>query len=234
MGRYEDSAAKDDSPVPFLTLLLADVDEADNRLKADDTQSNRRILVRTFFSLVEGAMFPFRRRAIRGLQLNLWIATANAARSEQDGEDREFHQRKYKQIKDCYLELAALDEVVLRPNEDGYLTKHANRNPTIALVALTLRAYARHQRLGYDCGHRFKKTGWRYFKAATKIRNRLTHPKRLADLEVSDVEIKTLRKAMRWFADTVLDVAQAHKRGLRPATRRDFAAARRAAKKRAE
>ena len=65
-----------------------------SRLKAKDTQSNRRVLVRTFFSLVEGAMFPFRRWAIRGLQLSLSIATANAARSEMDGKDREFHQQK--------------------------------------------------------------------------------------------------------------------------------------------
>jgi hypothetical protein len=233
MGGDKDSHAKDDSPIPFLRVLLADVDEADDRLKSKDTQSNRRVLVRAFFSLVEGAMFPFRRLALHALQLSLQIATENAARSEQDGEQREFYGRKYDELKDCYLELAALDEVRLRPNDDGVLTKHPNQNPTIALVALSLRAYARYQRLGYDCDHRFKKMGWKDFKAATKIRNRLTHPKRLGDLEVSDAEINRLRKAMRWFSDTVLDVAQAHKRGLRPATRQDFAAARREAKKRA-
>jgi len=231
MGKSKDRA-EEESPVPFLKVLLADVDEADDRLKANDTKSNRRVLVRTFFSLVEGAMFPFRRWAIRGLQLSLSIATANAARSEMDGKDREFHQRRYDGLKNCYLELAALDEVRLSPNEEGCLTRRPNRNPTIAVVALSLRAYARHQRLGYDCDHRFKKTGWKYFKAAAKIRNRLTPPKELRDLEVSDAEIKTLRKAMRWFSDTVLDVAQAHKRGLRPATRQDFAAARREDRKR--
>jgi hypothetical protein len=232
MGANKGGRAKDDSPVPFLRVLLADVDEADDQLKAKDTQSNRRVLVRTFFSLVEGTMFPFRRWAIHGLQLSLQIATANAERSEQDGKHREFYGRKYDELKDSYLELAALDEVRLRPNEDGYLIKQPNRNPTIALVALSLRAYARHQRLGYDCQHRFKRAGWKYFKAATKIRNRLTHPTRLGDLKVSDAEIKTLRKAMRWFSHTVLDITQAHKRGLRPATRQDFAAARREAKKR--
>jgi hypothetical protein len=142
-------------------------------------------------------MFPFRRLAIRGLQLSLSIATTNAAGSEMDGKDREFHQRRYDGLKNCYLELAALDEVRLSPNKEGCLTRRPNRNP-----------------------------------AAAKIRNRLTHPKELRDLEVSDTEIKTLRKAMRWFSDTVLDVAQAHKRGLRPATRQDFAAARRDYRKR--
>lgn len=211
----------------FMDVLLEDVDTADDRLKSQDSQVNRRMLVRTFFALVEGSTFTFRQMAIRGLQLNLWCATVNASNAKKGDKDQGVWEEKYAEIKDCYLELAALDDVVLKPDKTGNLSEQRNSRAMIPVVALSLRAYARHQRLGYDCSHRFEESGWKDFKAAVAIRNRLTHPKRIEHLEVSDAEVKTVRQAMRWFANTVLDMAQAHKRGLRPATKKELEDARR-------
>jgi hypothetical protein len=209
----------------FFDVLLADVDAADERLKSENNDINRRTLIRAFFSLVEGSMYVFRRRAISGLQLSLWCATVNANSASESDKDYGFHKRKYDDLKGCYRELAALDDITLKPDKTGVLREGSSRSQIIPLVALSLRAFARHQRLGYDCGHRFGKSGWRDLKTAVAIRNRLTHPKQVEQLAVSDKEIKILRSAMQWFSETVLDIAQAHKRGLRAATKKDLAAA---------
>jgi hypothetical protein len=45
--------------------------------------------------------------------------------------------------------------------------------------------------------------GWPSFKASIKLRNRITHPKRLADFNVSDEEVRTLHRAVEWWSCTI-------------------------------
>jgi hypothetical protein len=42
---------------------------------------------------------------------------------------------------------------------------------------------------------------WDKFLAAQEIRNRITHPKTVAEFEVSDSEIATCKEACSWFND---------------------------------
>jgi hypothetical protein len=215
------------SPFDFTKVLLADVDTADDRLKADNSQVNRRTLVRAFFALVEGASHVFRQMAIDGLQITVWCATVNFKDRKPSDKEYAFLKKRYDDAKAAYRELAALDEIALKPDKEGHLREQANRSGMIATVALALRAYSKHQRLGYDCGHRFRRIGWKHFQASVRLRNRLTHPKKHQDLDIRDDELKRLRKAMQWWADTILDMAQAHKRGLRPATNKQLREAKR-------
>jgi hypothetical protein len=46
--------------------------------------------------------------------------------------------------------------------------------------------------------------GWSAFVAAIEVRHRITHPKRLEDLEIGDREIETIRRAAHWLAVNVL------------------------------
>lgn len=41
--------------------------------------------------------------------------------------------------------------------------------------------------------------GWRDFRSALRVRNRLTHPRTAADLDLSDAEIETIARAHRWL-----------------------------------
>ena len=45
--------------------------------------------------------------------------------------------------------------------------------------------------------------GWRSFKEALSVRNRLTHPRQLEDLDVQSNELQTLLKAFNWCHNTV-------------------------------
>lgn len=44
--------------------------------------------------------------------------------------------------------------------------------------------------------------GWESYKKAVKIRNRITHPKNISDLNISKEEMSTVREAFMWFIDT--------------------------------
>lgn len=44
--------------------------------------------------------------------------------------------------------------------------------------------------------------GWQNFQSALKVRDRLMHPKRIADLDVSDDEVRMVNHASVWFIGT--------------------------------
>lgn len=44
-------------------------------------------------------------------------------------------------------------------------------------------------------------TGWERFRAAVEIRNRITHPRKLSEVLISDDETSTARQAAIWFND---------------------------------
>ena len=45
--------------------------------------------------------------------------------------------------------------------------------------------------------------GWRSFRQAYEVRNRVTHPNRLEDLEIGDEELTSLGVASSWFLEGV-------------------------------
>lgn len=44
--------------------------------------------------------------------------------------------------------------------------------------------------------------GWDSFKKTLKVRNRLTHPKNIQDLDVSDEEIEAMKRTFAWFLNS--------------------------------
>jgi len=46
-------------------------------------------------------------------------------------------------------------------------------------------------------------SGWAALQAAVKVRDRVTHPKRVSDLDLSDEEIRRVVDAFRWFDSQV-------------------------------
>ena len=47
---------------------------------------------------------------------------------------------------------------------------------------------------------------WRAFRKAIEIRNRLMHPRELADLDVLDDELDTVVTAQKWFFGATIDL----------------------------
>ena len=50
---------------------------------------------------------------------------------------------------------------------------------------------------------------WQNFIEAQKIRNRLTHPRQIADLDINDTEIAICKSVCHWFNDLIHQCFQA-------------------------
>jgi hypothetical protein len=48
--------------------------------------------------------------------------------------------------------------------------------------------------------------GWQWFLKSLKIRNRITHPKETADLEINNDELIIIQSAGKWFLETLNDL----------------------------
>jgi hypothetical protein len=87
-------------------------------------------------------------------------------------------------------ELADDGEALIRP---ARLTLKRNLKFTFAAFAKAWRT---------RCRLELGDAGWQDFGSALKVRDRLMHPKRIADLDVSDDEVRIVNHASVWFIGT--------------------------------
>ena len=87
--------------------------------------------------------------------------------------------------------------------KDGTLEKQSLRPPFLNYTAFILRALAEESNAEPTF---FSESGWNDFKKAVEVRNRLTHPKMNADMNVSDTELTSLHEAVRWYYNAVITV----------------------------
>jgi hypothetical protein len=147
-----------------------------DELKGEESEFWRRAFVRASFSLVEGVTYGLKQVALKSQESGGVVYS-----------DEELSMLKEKSYD-------------LNDKGDAYSqTKyiHITRNIKFAFKAFA-RAFGEEYELKVD------DSGWNYFKEALEIRNRLTHPKTSADLDVSLKELRKMLLANAWFIDSYL------------------------------
>ncbi len=157
-------------------VLLDDVSATIDELMRADTQLNRRAFVRSLFALIEGGTFLLKQYA---LEINKMGITKKGV--------GHFSQAELALLQEEQYDLTDKGEVrtqqkFLRPTEN---------------VRFTFSALAKAQKLSHKPD--VSGEGWQSFKKAINIRNRITHPRRESDLEITDGELKIIRKAFAWY-----------------------------------
>jgi hypothetical protein len=66
-----------------------------------------------------------------------------------------------------------------------------------------------------DCEIRFEEAGWRDLLATLDVRDRLGHPEKPSDLDVTEAELEAARIGEAWFLDNIIAVVQTEPRGMR-------------------
>lgn len=166
-----------EAPWPGLIgALFFDVQDALSRQESHDTPTNRRGLVRTFIAGVEGLAWMYREHVLE-------IAEAMEVLDDSDRQ--------------------ALSESSFSVTEDGRVSEQRRFLSTVAMVRLITRIAMK-----YAPGMQpdFGVEGWVNLKQTIALRNRITHPKADADLEISTDEIVRAKSAFFWFADLVMGV----------------------------
>ena len=158
------------------TTLKGDVDAAVAFGKTNDNQFARRTLVRTLFAFIEGLTNQLSSVAAASAPVETGIFSAG--------------------------EVAALSEESYDVNDQGQVETRAARIPLKRRIRLAFRCYPRIH--GTSFNPEFGDQGWSALQDAVRIRDRLTHPKRDADLSVSDDDLAKLTTASEWYQDTIV------------------------------
>jgi hypothetical protein len=115
-------------------------------------------------------------------------------------------------------ELALLREEGYSLNRQGQVQARALFLSTAENVRFTLGIlYRVYRRVPHPA---FGSAGWSAFRKSLAIRNRITHPKRVADYRVSAADLETVRFALRWFGDQMARGSYGTLDGVRGSVRR--------------
>jgi hypothetical protein len=139
--------------------------------KLPKTESAERSFVRAAFAMIEGSVFNLK-------QIALALSRHGKGNFSQ-------------------AELVMLEEVSYDLDDKGITKSQIRFIPLSKNIRFAFSSAARAFGVAYEL--RVDDAGWSTFKDALLIRNRITHPKFIADLKLSDKEVQTVADAGEWF-----------------------------------
>lgn len=162
----------------FAEMLVGDVLASMQRRSERDDQSSRRDLVRTSFAAIEGLAWVFREHVIE-------VAQSTYGLDEP--------------------EVRALSEVSYHVNDKGKISQQPKFIPLVSQIRLIARIA---ERISSNACIDFSGSDWDRLRNAVGIRNRITHPKTAADLELSGADADTCLAALFWFFTQASDAME--------------------------
>lgn len=176
------SSSDDNFEQGFLSTLLQDVAASIQRHNADDTPAARRNLIRTLHTAIEGFGWAYREHVKDSAR------SVSAITQEEE---------------------LALSDVIYQVADNGKISSQPRYLSITATIRLATRLATR---LSPKFEVRFDTGEWEKFRLAIAIRNRVTHPKRAADLLIGDQDISTCLSGFFWLLDistTAMEAANA-------------------------
>jgi hypothetical protein len=170
---------RDELNKTFLGMLAHDLVVAIERAKAEQGQTSTRELIRTLFAAIEGIAWTFREH-IRSVAESMDELSP--------------------------LMAMALTEASYSVSENGKLIEQQRYVALPAMIRLTTNlAKSLCPKLDADFGG----SGWASLKRAIAIRNRITHPKSLVDLNIDATDAATAWSGLLWLLSHVEHVMRA-------------------------
>ncbi len=160
-----------------LLALLEDLERAEHDLDAKQDAYSRRNYVRNLFAMIDGTIYI--------LKHTILIAAADASDQVSIGEH------------------ALLREQSFDIKENGEVRTYKKYPKLADNLLFTKRQLEKH--FGLSLNIDLKSAEWFDFKKAIEIRNRVTHPKKLAEFDVSKDEVALARRVGHWFGTFIID-----------------------------
>ena len=180
-NRCYSSRMDDETETTFLHLLFADVARVVARTDNANSHADRRDLVRTSFAAIEGLVWVLKQRFSKTAQ-------------ETYGLDAP--------------EIAVLADKSFRLGTDGKIHSQQNHLPTLATIRLISRIA---ERISGQASIDFSLAGWEQLRLAIQVRNRITHPKKPDDLQISASDLATVLDSTFWLLDQAANLLEAEK-----------------------
>jgi len=171
----------------LVDILLSDVREAEKAHRLLSTDFTRRTLVKTLFTYLEGHLFAFKQ-----LLLSLEYQLAPAL---------PYPRMETKIVLYSEEERAMLEEFSYDLASGGRARRHTY-NPRFGdNVKFAFSMFHKATRLADDLN--FNCEGWTRLLEAQEIRNRLTHPKLVEFLAITEQEVKIVEIGIKWYESTM-------------------------------
>jgi hypothetical protein len=159
----------------LLPALVEDVKKAEEKL--DNQQYSRRVYVRALFAMIEGTIYAMK------------IALFGIAHSSSNSNKLKVPDLVV--LKGSSFDLDDKGEV---QEKEKYFRISDNLKFTVKLVNRLLLS-------SIDLG--VGTQNWMHFVRTVKIRNKVTHPKNLNDLSISDKDLDCIRSVNSWFNEII-------------------------------
>ncbi|MBD3649664.1 MAG: hypothetical protein HUJ31_19900 [Pseudomonadales bacterium] len=160
-------------------ILYNDAWAATERLKDDDSQTNRRALVHAVSAYIEGSASGLRQSTLE-TDDDLHVLT--------EGDRYMLLDRGY------------------RLDDRGNVLESNTYQPFKNTLLFTFVSFAKVFGLKYKVD--LSTSGWAAMRRFVELRNRMTHPKSAADLECSYDDITDTRDAFEWFHNVIVDISK--------------------------
>lgn len=157
-------------------LLLKDIQSLIDAYQDDwSSQPFRRMYVRSCWALIEGEVYRLKQYALRACELG--------------GKSL------------CADEHTFLSEVQMIGDQDGVVKQRDVRSSPLENLKRTLKIATSKFELGWTPD--FGNQGWAMLRRSLDLRHRITHPKVIAELAISDDELDDHRNGVAWFLEAV-------------------------------
>lgn len=160
--------------------MLDDAHWAEKALEIDDNQFTRRAYIRNLFSFIEGSIWILKQTILGSPTL--------------DGTQKKISIAEYSILSDKSYNLKNNGKI---KEQTKFVKLPDNIKFTFSMIEKYLKIES-----DLDTGS----TLWNNFILAQKIRNRITHPRKSSDFEVTNDEIFICKEACSWFNDLVMNV----------------------------
>lgn len=167
----------------MLRTLSPDLEHCLDHFGEEDNQFWRRTYIRALFALAECSVFRMKQVAldIHNLEGDVFDEAELAFLKEEDGSEYSLNQKG---------EARKLEKKRFIPFENN--------------VKFAFKMFARAFNSNYSLS--LGDGGWDALRDALKIRHRLTHPKFISQLDISDQELQGIIKGGFWLQKAVLDI----------------------------
>jgi hypothetical protein len=162
------------------SLLAGDVEAARAYGQADPSPFAHRTLFRTYFALIEGLSYQFRKVALACGERDPRLLSAQ--------------------------EIALLKEEKYSLNKEGEPEATTNFQKVLPNVLFSMHCYAKAHGASFQPDT--SNHGWGAMQTFVTLRNGLEHPKSAADLELDESQIRSAAEAAAWWKQTVLQLLE--------------------------
>ena len=158
--------------------MIEDAQWAEEALDKEDNQFTRRAYIRNVFAMIEGSIWVLKQTVL------------HAPASE--GKTKKILPAEFALLSDKTYELKSNGQT---KEQTKYLKLPENFRFTFSVLT---KYFGTEFNLGVGT------IAWDNFRAAQEIRNRITHPKTVAEFKVTDIEIATCKEVCSWFNDLIV------------------------------